>query len=88
MEFFKLNFLKHKLQIKYSILIELTYIRVFVINNILKYDLNILIVDLEFSSHRPNGPIRSSSRNVRVSVCLSDVPFDVVYFEAYFAPTS
>ena len=45
-----------------------------------------------FSSTRPTGPIRSSSRNVRVSVCVSvclfDVPFHVVYFEAYFAPTS
>ena len=44
-----------------------------------------------FSSNRPTGQIRSSSRDVRVSVCLSvclfDVPFHVVYFEAYFAPT-
>ena len=41
-----------------------------------------------FSSNRPTGPIRYSSRNVRVSVCVSvclfDVPFHVVYFKAYF----
>ena len=41
-----------------------------------------------FSSNRPTGPIRSSSRVVRLSVCLFDVPFHMVYFEAYFAPTS
>ena len=41
----------------------------------------------KFSSNRPTGPIRSSSRDVRVSVCQF-VPFHVVYFEAYFAPTS
>ena len=28
------------------------------------------------------------NRDVRVSVCVFDVPFHVVYFEAYFAPTS
>ena len=42
--------------------------------------------------NRPTGPIRSSSRDVCVSVCLCvcvfDVPFHVIYFEAYFAPTS
>ena len=45
-----------------------------------------------FSSNRPTGPIQSSSCDVRVSVsvsvCLFDVSFHVVYFEAYFAPTS
>ena len=40
------------------------------------------------SSNRPTGPIQSSSRNVRVSVCVFDVPFHVVYFEAYFSSTS
>ena len=40
---------------------------------------------LKFSSNRP---IRSSSRNVCLSVCLYDVPFHVIYFEAYFSPTS
>ena len=40
-----------------------------------------------FSSNRPTGPIRSSSRDVRMYACMS-VPFRVVYFEAYFAPTS
>ena len=43
-----------------------------------------------FSSNRPTGPIRSSSCDVClcvcVFVCLS--PFHVVDFEAYFAPTS
>ena len=41
-----------------------------------------------FSLNRPTGPIRSSSRDVCVSVCLSvclfDFPIHVVYFEAYF----
>ena len=48
-----------------------------------------------FSSNRPTGPIRSSSRDVRMRVCLCvclsvcvSVPFRVVYFEAHFAPTS
>ena len=35
------------------------------------------------SSNRPNRPIRSSSRDVHIYV-----PFHVVDFEAYFAPTS
>ena len=39
-----------------------------------------------FSSNRPTGPIRSSSRDVRLM--LFDVPFHVLDFEAYFAPTS
>ena len=42
-----------------------------------------------FSLNRPTGPIRSSSRNVRLLYlvsCLS--PFHVLDFEAYFAPTS
>ena len=39
---------------------------------------------------RPTGPIRSSSRNVRVSVylCVCLSPFHVLDFVAYFAPTS
>ena len=41
-----------------------------------------------FSSNRPTGLIRSSSCDVRVFVFLFDVPFHVVYFEAYFAPTA
>ena len=44
-----------------------------------------------FSSNRPTGRIRSSSRIVCVCVCVCVclfVPFHVVYFEAYFAPTS
>ena len=48
----------------------------------------ILLMYTSFSSNRPTGPIRSSSRNVRLYVCLFDVPFHVVDFEAYFAPTS
>ena len=36
-----------------------------------------------FSSNWPTGAIRSSSRDVHVSVCLF-VPFHVVDFEAYF----
>ena len=41
-----------------------------------------------FSLNRPTGPIRSSSRDVRVLffVCLS--PFHALDFEAYFDPTS
>ena len=33
-----------------------------------------------FSPNRPTGPIRSSSRNVRVSVCLWNVPFPCDFF--------
>ena len=48
--------------------------------------------DCWFSSNRPTGPIRSSSCDVRMCVCVSvicvSVPFRVVYFEAHFAPTS
>ena len=40
------------------------------------------------SAHWASGPIRSSSRNVRVFVCLSVCVFDVPFHEAYFAPTS
>ena len=47
----------------------------------------VIMTDI-FSLNWPTGPIQSSSRDVRVSVCLFDVPFCVVYFEAYFAPTS
>ena len=39
-----------------------------------------------FSPPRPSGPSWSSSRNVCLYLCLS--PFHVVYFEAYFSPTS
>ena len=43
-----------------------------------------------FSSNRPTGLIRSSSRDVRPSVCLLLLmcPFHLLDFEAYFAPTS
>ena len=53
----------------------------------------LLCTFLSISSNRPAGPIRSSSRDVCVCVyvcmcvCVS-VPFHVVYFKAYFAPTS
>ena len=44
------------------------------------------------SLNRSTGPIRSSIGNVHVSVCVSvclfDVPFTMVYFAAFFAPTS
>ena len=43
--------------------------------------------DEVFSSNRPTGPIRSSSRIVCLCVCLLS-PFHVLDFEAYFAPTS
>ena len=39
-----------------------------------------------FSLNRPTGPIRSSSRDVCLCVCVS--PFHVLDFEAHFAPTS
>ena len=41
-----------------------------------------------FSSNRPTGPIRSSSRDVRPYAPCLFVPFHVLDFEAYFAPTS
>ena len=41
-----------------------------------------------FSSNRPPGPVRSSSRDVRCMYVCMCVPFHVVNFEAYFAPTS
>ena len=46
-----------------------------------------VVTVISHSSNRPNGPIGSNSRDVRVLfVCLS--PFHVLNFEAYFAPTS
>ena len=49
------------------------------------YEISIT-VQRYFSSKRPTGPIRSSSRKVCVSVF--DAPFHVLDFEASFAPTS
>ena len=46
-----------------------------------------IFIGLPFHQLGPSGPSWSSSRDVCLSVCLSDVPFHVVYFEAYFAPT-
>ena len=42
---------------------------------------------LTFSSNRPTGPIRSTSRDVCVFVCCLS-PFHLLDFEDYFAPTS
>ena len=39
-----------------------------------------------FSSNRSTGPIRSSSRDVRPSVCLLMSPFHVLDYEAYLPP--
>ena len=50
-----------------------------------------LIITFRFSSNRPTGQIRSSSRIVCLCVCLCVflfIPFHVVYFEAFFAPIS
>ena len=42
--------------------------------------LNIDPFEGQFSSNRPTGPIRSSSRYVRMSVCVVSVPFPCDFF--------